>query len=670
MKKILLFASLTLFLPLTANAYGSCSNSPENGAVVKNNDISAPESQMPTDDDLEKLRMECEYLWQDCMVRLETEMNELREKAGDYFTATTLYEDLETLNERLHSMGSYIWSASTQEELENCRWELNDCSIWLFELEKQIEAFSSSFIKTAMTTEGIKMLFYVISEEDKTIQVGTGSSQIAAIDKDTESEVTIPKEVEGYKVVAIAENAFKQCKINTVKIPESVTSIGASAFYGCSNLMTLTISKSVASIGNYAFSACEELTSIRVEEENTNYDSRDDCNAIIETATNTLITGCKNTVIPDNVTAIGESAFYVCTGLTSINIPSSVTTIGKSAFCYCSDLTSITIPNSVTCINNFTFQNCSGLTSITIPNSVTRIGTSAFLSCSNLTSITIGNSVTEIGGNAFTSCRSLTSITIPESVTSIGYYAFYECYIVKDSFVNNSTLTSDGNWGATLCDEETNEGLLIKDNVAVKCRLWATSVTIPEKVTSIAKYAFEECSGLISISIPNSVTCIEREAFDGCSGLTSITIPESVTSIGYRAFSGCSGVKSITIPESVTSIDSYAFYGCYSLTDVYCNAKNIPSTGYNIFEKSPVASATLHVPAGSIDLYKVTFPWNKFGTIVALTDEDAIKSIDNSKLTKGHCKWYDLQGRNLSASQKGIHILRYSDGTTRKVLQK
>ena len=183
-------------------------------------------------------------------------------------------------------------------------------------------------------------------------------------------------------VTSIGGFAFYNCTgLTSITIPESVTSIGKSAFNGCTGLTSVTIPNSVTFIGDYAFCRCTGLESIIVGSDNTIYDSRDNCNAIIETATNTLITGCKNTVIPEGVTSIGKSAFFVCTGLTSITIPNSVTSIGDMAFYGCTGLTSITIGNKVTSIGDMVFSGCTGLTSINIPNSVKTIGGSAFDGC-------------------------------------------------------------------------------------------------------------------------------------------------------------------------------------------------------------------------------------------------------------------------------------------------
>ncbi len=312
--------------------------------------------------------------------------------------------------------------------------------------------------------------WYDYREQITTVMIDDGVTSIgdkAFSDCSGLTSVTI-----GNSLTSIGEYAFQGCSgLTSVTIPNSVTSIGRYAFSYCSGLTSVTIPNSVTSIGDNPFDGCSGLTSVIVENGNNKYDSRNNCNAIIETATNELIVGCSTTVIPNSVTAIGRYAFYYCKGLTSVDIPNSVTSIGEYAFQGCSGLTSIDIPNSVTSIGKYAFYDCSGLTSVTIPNSVTSIGSSAFEECSGLTSVTIPNSVTSIGALAFAYCSNLTTVNAmmtnpPESKYAFGndenIYQKAALYVpvgCKDIYSNTE------GWKRFVNIEELGDKTVVKEDV-------------------------------------------------------------------------------------------------------------------------------------------------------------------------------------------------------------
>ena len=192
-----------------------------------------------------------------------------------------------------------------------------------------------------------------------------------------------------------------------------------------------------------------------------------------------------------------------------------------------------------------------------------------------------------------------------------------------------------------------------------------TSLTLPSSVTSIGDNAFSGCSGLTSLTLPSSVTWIGWDAFTGCSGLTSLTIPSSVTSIDGYAFDGCRGLTSLTIPSGVTSIGKWAFYGCSGLTSIYVYPENLPELGTDIFNGCDAKNCTVYVPKGTYDAYKSS----EFGYFEKIVEFDAagIDKVTTSANAKEVSR-YSANGQRLSAPAKGLNIVKYSDGSVKKVV--
>ena len=228
----------------------------------------------------------------------------------------------------------------------------------------------------------------------------------------------------------------------------------------------------------------------------------------------------------------------------------------------------------------------------------------------------------KIGNYAFCNCSGLTSITLPSGVTKIGNYAFCNC-----------------------------SGL--------------TSITLPSGVTEISEGAFGNCSGLTSLTLPSGVTSIGNYAFSGCRGLTSLTLPSGLTEIGYGTFSGCSGLTSITLPSGVTEIGELAFHRCSGLTSIYVYTEKLPKMGVNVFDGCDAKKCTVYVPKGTYDDYWLS-EFGYFENIVEFNPtgiNNVITSNDAKELSR-----YSLNGQRLSAPSKGLNIVKYSDGSVKKVV--
>lgn len=498
--------------------------------------------------------------------------------------------------------------------------------------------------------------------------------------------LTIPASIE-----KIGNRAFISCGMSTLTIlPTESISVGTLAFGYCSNLTDIKTNSigrgdpfigcnevntiylnmnKLQSLGNYLADYRKlnkiiigdnvsyidiyyvnyenRLTSIIVDKNNKYFDSRDSCNAIINTESNNLIIGCQSSIIPNNINKIGEYAFYRCKDLNSINIPDGVISIGPEAFYECSNLATVTISGSVTKIDSRAFFYCTNLASVTLPNSLTSIGGGAFYSCRSLSSVTIPNSVTNIGGSAFYGCTSLSNIIIPTSVIDIGENAF------------NSTLWYDN----------LKDGIIYINNVLYGYKGTMpnnTKMDITEGTISISGCAFLGCEGMVSVNIPNSIKSIGSSAFEGCTGLTSISIPNSVKKNGYNIFDGCSNitncfididtlnhktaglippttkqlklgdnVSNITFSENfpakeiehldigngVKSIYRKSFYRCFKLTSVSLG-KNINSIGEFAFSYCPIENL-------KIDTKNVSSWFKGFTSLKNVEFGDNVESIGN-----------------------------------------
>jgi hypothetical protein len=371
----------------------------------------------------------------------------------------------------------------------------------------------------------------------------------------SKDEIVINSSYAGLPIVGIADQAFKDCSFDSISLPNSLKTIGESAFYGCTFLSTITI--------------------------------------------------------PDSVTTVGASAFDGCTQLLTAVLSSSMTSIPSYCFENCTSLNAPTIPESIKAINEGAFKG-SSVYKITLPSSVISLGTSAFEN-SGLSEIVLDSSLQTIGDRAFYSCSSLKRIVIPLSVTTIGYAAFSSGVLAFFCEASTKSTLWDSSWylgtHSVVWGVSSVSSLSDGCTYGVASNTYAFLMQVPAVATTVAMASDYNgfpvrtiagcscfgCSNLKTITVSNKLTEIDSYAFYGCSALTSVDIPDTVSSIGEYAFEGCKKLASFVIPASVTALAKGLFQGCSSLNGIIL-PNSVISLGNSVF-KQCVALQEISIPS-------------------------------------------------------------------------
>jgi hypothetical protein len=430
------------------------------------------------------------------------------------------------------------------------------------------------------TTVTMPVFTYTVSNNQATITGFTG----------TTSTLLIPSVIDGFPVVAIGSQAFRNRNdLVMVVIPDSVISIDSRAFANCTNLSSVTLSKNLDSLGQEAF-LNTAITSIEIPRS-----LRTITNVMAETnSQHGPFRGCtqlKNVTFEEGTTRIVQFLLLSSPGIESIEIPDTVTTIEQGAFRNATGLTGIVIPDSVTSIGSGAFQGATALRNVTLSNNLTSISSSVFRGCALLQAINLPDGLQSIGNNAFQDARALQNITIPSSVTSIGSRAFQDCRSLQ-----TATVLSSGSIGADA----------FRDNKALH------TLFIADTVTSIGARMAQGCDNLANLTLGQYIPTIPDSAFRLCPALVNITIPRFTTTIAANAFAENTGLRNVYIPPRVTSIQTNSFsfpawttiHGIPSSTaQTYANSRGMTFVPVN----APITSLAFKTPQVNADRNRTFF---------------------------------------------------------------
>ena len=379
-----------------------------------------------------------------------------------------------------------------------------------------------------------------------------------------------------------------------IVIADGTTHIDGEALMYNQSITSVFIPQSVKYIGNYFLRECNGLTTLSVDLDNPIYDSRENCNAIIETGTNTIIKACVNTTIPNTVKSIGVVSFEGL-GVVEIEIPDNVTDIAENAFSSCNNLRTVVIGNGVTLIGDYAFNGCGALDCLKLGDNVETIGTGAFQYCTSLADVKLPNSLLRIKQYAFNGTKWYNDQT--------DYPYMLDGWILYD----NTTYPS----------MEDVRG--VADRVYAGHSLYGQDLKFTNSVVAIGEYAFNS-SELNSVLLPASIVYIGSGAFYG-NRFRDVSIPNSLKSISSDTFMWCEYLKKIVIPKSVTNIESGAFYCSSNIEELYVLAVTPPVVaegGYPVFDSGVCSKATLYVPIGSKKSYQLSSVWKEFENIVEI----------------------------------------------------